>query len=175
MKAYTDLLYEMVRDKNPCNIIVECGVGEGYSTLAILKAMNEKKDCRMYSIDIRHWSSGLNRIRDNADIKNWDAIIEDDLLFAKHFFKKIDILYIDSHHFEKETYDELEAFLPLLNKDAIILMHDTLHNTSTNEHGWNVMPAIYNFLDRNKEYKFTELLPEDEGNCGFGIIKKREL
>jgi len=67
---------------------------------------------------------------------NWTHFISDDCELGKKItlehswpngipFKKIDLLFIDTSHEYKHTLRELEIWLPLMNKGAWILFHDT--------------------------------------------------
>lgn len=111
-----DLLYNLVL-KNNINNIIETGVAYGWSSMAILLALNEKGSGQLISIDIPY----LQRNNDDfvgciipENLKNkWKLIRKSDrqaLKAAINEFGKIDLCHYDS---DKTYYGRMWAY-PLL-------------------------------------------------------------
>ena len=172
MKEYTDIIYEKVKELN-AQVVVELGVGEAYSTMALLRAIQETQG-HLYSVDIRPMPSGVQRVKDNNfDMSYWTFTNQDDLVYIDSWKLPIDILYIDSSHYLMHTFYELEAYSGFVKPNGIILLHDTLHNPTTNQEGWDIMPAIHKFMALHSEWIFEELLGDDAGKCGLGLMYRR--
>ena len=172
MKEYTDILYEKVKELD-AKVVVELGVGEAYSTMALLRGIQEVQG-HLYSVDIRPMLSGIDRVKENNfDMNYWTFTNQDDLVYIDSWILPIDILYIDSSHYLMHTFYELEAYSRFVKFDGIILLHDTLQNPTTNQEGWDIMPAIHKFMALHSEWVFEELLGNDPGKCGLGILYRR--
>lgn len=173
MKEYTDIITERIKEAN-AKIVLELGVGEAYSTMAILRALQET-DGHLYSCDIRPMLNGVQRVKDNGfDMTRWDFTNIDDLVFVETWDKMIDVLYIDTSHYLMQTFYELKAYAKFVKSDGFILMHDTLHNPTTNNEGWDIMPAVHKFMALYTEWCFEELLGNDIGKCGLGLLYHRK-
>jgi len=173
MKEYTDILYEKVKELN-AKVVLELGVGEAYSTMFLLRATQEVQG-HLYSVDIRSMKSGVNRVKESKlDMSYWTFTNQDDLVYIESWNLPIDILYIDSSHYLTYTFLELEAYSKFVKPDGIILMHDTLQNPTTNQEGWDIMPAIHKFMTLHSEWIFEELLGNDPGKCGLGMLSHRQ-
>ncbi len=109
-------IYDTVVRKSP-KIIVELGVRGGMSTFALSRAAQDI-GATLISIDIEDCSK-------SCDWDKWVFLRMDDLDFADMFKNKIDVLFIDTSHTFDHTINELERFLPKMNKRGVIIMHDT--------------------------------------------------
>lgn len=168
---YTDILTNTVTERN-AKIVLELGVGEGFSTIALLKGIYQT-DGFLFSCDVYSCKSGKNRVNETGLQDKWCFTQADDLEFVKKWKKQVDILYLDTSHYSMYTYLELKAFSPFIKSNGVILLHDTLHNQYTNEQGWDVMLGVVNFLKEEKDWKFKELLPDDIGLCGLGTMWRK--
>jgi len=170
---YCRLLYE-----NAINLeaktILELGVGEGFSTIALLAAVKET-DGMVWSIDKRNWESGITRIQNTPfiDAQKWHLIISDDIEYAKNWNLTVDILYVDTSHQYEHTLKELELYSPYVRKGGAVLLHDTLLTGEWDGAPARVKYAVDAFLLTNQKWKFNELLPNDEGHCGLGILLEK--
>ena len=171
---YCRLLYE-----NAINLkaktILELGVGEGFSTIALLAAVKET-DGMVWSIDKRNWASGITRIQNTPfiDAQKWHLIISDDIMYAKRWNLTVDILYVDTSHQYEHTLNELELYSPYVRKGGAVLLHDTLLTGEWDGAPARVKDAVEAFLLTNQKWKFNELLPNDEGHCGLGILLEKD-
>ena len=104
-------------------IIVELGVGTGQSTKVFLNAINEKKNAKLISIDIKDCSNCVNSDK-------WEFIHQDstdiiNLLREKPEIKQgIDILYVDSLHTAKHVKKEIYSYFKFVKKDGLIIFDD---------------------------------------------------
>lgn len=185
---YLDMLFEWA-SQDGAKTVVELGVGEGHSTIALLKGV-AKSGSHLYSVDknlevlpkvykrIREAGLG-NQINVYAlHMPNWTLILEDDLELAERWNLPIDLLFVDTSHMYQHTLDELEAYAPFMAENGAILIHDTLFTLEDRHHnpeGYDVTGAIEAFLAKHSEWEFTELLPDDPAGCGLGLLKRREV
>lgn len=109
-------IYDTVIKKSP-KIIVELGVRKGMSTFTLSRAAQDT-NATLISIDIKDCSKFCNW-------NKWKFVKMNDLYFADIFKDKIDVLFIDTNHSFEHTINELKKFLPRMNKQGIIIMHDT--------------------------------------------------
>lgn len=162
---YKDWLFaEAISER--AKIIVELGVGEGHSTISLLNATIINTG-HLYSVDVRPCRVAHQRVLKNAKCWHyWTFIQAHDLIFIKYWSCPIDLLFIDTSHKRGLTFMELQAYSPYMN--GPILLHDTL--IKNNPEGWDVKGGIDDFLAVHSEWKFKELLPEDD--CGLGLLWK---
>lgn len=130
--------------------ILELGVRDGGSTRAFLDVARIL-GTKVISVDIEDCSKV-------SDSPNWEFHQVDDMLFD--FKEPVDVLFIDTSHTYEHTLNELRKFTPLVKKDGVILLHDTVHCPE-------VYKAITDFLAENpNKYQF-----ENRENCnGLGIL-----
>lgn len=169
---YTDILTSKVIELD-AKIVLELGVGEAFSTLALLKGLS-RTEGHLFSVDAYSCKSGRNRVTESGLQDRWSFIQLDDLEFIKTWDKKVDILYIDTSHFPGHTFYELKLYSSYVKDNGFILLHDTLHTPETNEQGWDVMSGVKNFLTQESDWEFIELLPDDIGKCGLGLIYRKK-
>ena len=133
-------IYEIVRNfDNP--YIVECGVRSGYSTAALLAAVNEREGY-LDSIDIIR----QNIVFNSKDEKRWNFYLMNDLDFIPR--QMIDVLFIDTEHIEKQLIKELYHFEKYLKPHCLILFHDT----NEEPYKTNLFKAIKQFLNNHLEF-----------------------
>jgi predicted O-methyltransferase YrrM len=170
---YTDILYKKVKELN-AKVIVEIGVDKAYSTLVLLKAAIETNG-HLYSVDILSVLDGIKRMHDSKlDLNYWTFTNQDSLEYIRSWKLPIDILYLDSNHLAEHTFKELEAYSKFIKSNGVILLHDTLHNLTTNKEKWDVMFAVHKFMALHSEWIFEELLGDDEFKCGLGMLSRRK-
>ena len=168
MKGYLEYLFEYALKADK---VVELGVGEGNSTLALLKAVAQNKR-KLISIDKGNAPVAHKRIKESGLEENWIFIQEDDLQITMNNIglTAIDLLYIDTSHEYEHTKKELEKFLPLVADKGIVLLHDISPT------GWDVQKAIDDFLSFHSDWDYTILFSgkEDPGGCGLGLLKRKK-
>lgn len=125
MKSYVLLIFELVFESLPENVL-EIGVGStAQSTKTILSALQENDKGKLISIDSQNRDIGI----DNNLQKYWKLIVGDshDIKIFNEV-KKIspiyDLLLIDGDHTYEGVKKDFEMYVPLVKKNGIILMHD---------------------------------------------------
>lgn len=173
LTSYLELLREWVL-KTDAKTVVELGVGEGHSTLILLGAVIENGG-HLISVDVQPCPTAHRRIVESRlDLSHWTFIQMDDLELAKFWSKAIDLLYIDSSHLYEHTLLELQTYSGFVEEVGAILLHDTLHTPENNpSEKWDVKRAVDDFVKEKVEWQFIELLPDDEGECGLGLLVRR--
>lgn len=172
---YCRILYDTVI-RLKARTVLEFGVGEGFSTVALLAGVKETKGV-LWSVDIRIFEPGMNRIKSTPflDTQRWHFILLDDCEWVTIWSQSIDLLYIDSNHQYEHTLKELELFAPYVKPDGVILLHDTLLTGMWDGAPARVKDAIDTFTQKNQEWVFEELLPHDPGHCGVGKLERSSL
>jgi predicted O-methyltransferase YrrM len=98
--------------------VIELGSRSGVSTVAWLYAL-EKTGGRLTSVD-------LDCAPEIGTWSHWRHIRGDDLdRLVMCQLPPADIVFIDTSHALQQTRDELEAYLPLVRRPGLIVLHDT--------------------------------------------------
>lgn len=165
-----EILKQMIRENKP-GIILEVGTGHGYSTHCMSDALGNSGV--IYSID-NDAKSILYNLGQNVVLSNMtvESFIEK---FPKD--KKVNILFLDSNHQIDLIVGDIEKLLPILHKDAIVIVHDT-----------NYLPEMgiclsdyFNGIN-SERLKNVEVKPSQENwiyeskntEFGLGIAKRGE-
>jgi predicted O-methyltransferase YrrM len=116
---------------------VETGVAAGYSTQAILKAIQVNGSGRLYSSDFPYFR--LDRpeqyigILVDDDLKaNWELYVGGDAKNLKQIAAKIDrvdLIHYDSDKTYRGRRSALKLLEPLLSQNAVIVMDDIQDNS----------------------------------------------
>lgn len=127
--AHLMTLYALAR-RSP-GPVVECGVGAGYSTFALLTGAAEAGHS-LASYDV-------NPDVFDAALRTWQLETHDPLLRSWSFVQKaseeaaadwahgsVGLLFLDTCHFYAETARELAAWAPRMRPDGILCGHDYL-------------------------------------------------
>jgi predicted O-methyltransferase YrrM len=101
--------------------ILELGIREGKSTIALLKAAYQIGG-EVYSVDINSCLEARNVIEKHRLNDRWVFIPGDDL--KVEWNKPLDYLFIDTSHEYKQTIKELEKYEPCVKIGVIITLHD---------------------------------------------------
>lgn len=139
------------------NLIVEIGCAYGGSSTIFL--LNKQKEVRLYSIDpfisdskggfraskyvcYLAVSSALRRKKKMEVLKDWNLISNYSYEVVKNWDKKIDLLFIDGSHLYKDVKKDFEDWEKFLEKDGLILFHDSRKELNDSEDkiflkGWN--------------------------------------
>lgn len=146
-------IYDTIVRKSP-KITVELGVRKGMSTFVLSMAAQDV-GASLISVDIEDCSRFCKW-------SEWIFIKMNDLDFADIFEDKIDVLFIDTNHTFEHTIDELKKFLPKMNKQGIIIMHDT--NIQNPRIKSRVGDAINFIFDIKEDWKTDFGVESDKAN-----------
>jgi len=122
--AYQALLYAVVRGTN-AQLVYEIGVRNGYSTRAILEAL-DKTGGRLVSCDIADCQAV---IQDEGLQRRWTFYQTTSKTFASMlsvWVAHADVIYIDSSHEYADVRADVIGMWPLLKVGGVMIMHDTL-------------------------------------------------
>jgi predicted O-methyltransferase YrrM len=128
MSAHMPTLYMLARHWS-FGPLVECGVGEGFSTVALLAGATEGGG-RLTSYDLELACRA-------AAVRNMGLKGDDPRLAAWHFVTKhsvsaaqdwadesVALFFLDTSHFLEDTRRELSAWLPKMHPRGVICGHD---------------------------------------------------
>ena len=126
IKTPTDITEHLLTIFDEClkikpKVIVELGIRGGDSTRVLERiATIFSSDFTSVDISPNCYQSSYNQ---------WKYIVSDSankLMVNKVFAnKKIDVLFIDTSHLYMQTLNELEMYTPLMNKESVMIFHDT--------------------------------------------------
>ncbi len=130
------LLYFLVRNLKP-GVVVETGVSSGFSTQAILKAMQINGSGKLYSSDfpffrVKDPEKYIGILVDEELKKDWQLFIEGDRISLPKICSQvdhIDIFHYDSDKSYKGREFALKTINPKMNKNSLIIFDD-IHNNS---------------------------------------------
>ena len=132
------LLYFLIRKYRP-KIILETGVAAGWSTLAILKAINKNKLGKLYSSDfpyfrIKNPEKFIGFLaRDEKNLSEWSLDIRGDEIALPFFTSKFKDNSIDLFHYDSDkSYSGRKKAMKILekklSKNSIIIFDDIQNN-----------------------------------------------
>lgn len=108
-------------------LVIESGVRSGESSRAFKMAL-DRHPAKLIGIDI---DSASANVYTKLNIEHAEFKIMDDLAFpgwhqaSAYRDQKADIIFIDTSHHYDHTVKELAAFVPLLEKNGLLIFHDT--------------------------------------------------
>jgi len=161
-------------------LIVELGVKRGISTISFSKIAKiydsilvgiDKNDCSK-SCDLDGWVFLQGKSMDIGKLfKRW---------CKSHKKDGIDILFIDTSHLYEYTVEELDIWIPIMNKTCKVFLHDTNPKIKENIETYGVKRALEEFLDFKfnsdeefcinvKEWNFKHI----PNNGGLAILTRR--
>tara|TARA_B110000116_G_C16761545_1_gene548684 strand:+ start:117 stop:893 length:777 start_codon:yes stop_codon:yes gene_type:complete len=134
--GFYPLLYFIVRYSKP-QVVVETGVAAGFSSYAILKAIEENKSGRLFSSDFPYFRipnpEKYIGIIVPKEIKNsWELFVEGDRVNLPLILKKvntIDIFHYDSDKSYLGRKNSLKLLKKYVNDKTIIIMDDIQDNS----------------------------------------------
>ena len=121
--------------------IVEIGVEEGCASSIILNAIQDLDDSHLYSIDLNDKDTigKCVRILFPNLMSKW-TLYKGNIAtkFMENIGRDIDMVLIDSAHFEPGEILDFIIVLPFLKKGAVILMHDIANQitVASKSRGW---------------------------------------
>ena len=121
-----EFLNGVVRKFKPKKI-VEIGVYKGGSTIIMLNAIKDIKNSHIYSIDLNNRDfigSCIPKFFPKF-LNNW-TLFKGNIAakFMEQIGKGIDMVFIDSAHFEPGEILDFIIVLPFLNEEALVVIHD---------------------------------------------------
>ena len=154
--------------------ILELGVKYGGSSIVILNAIKDIKNAHLYSIDIENNYLVGNCVRNNFPYLSdkW-TLFKGNIAanYIEKIGKNIDLVMIDTSHFEPGEILDFLMILPFVKEEAIIIFHDIDQQiTKTKEKGMREEWAPYIIFNIIRGQKF---LPSGDGilNKDIGAIK----
>ena len=151
-EEYHKTLYIMTRILKP-ETVIETGVFEGHSSVAILMAMEKNETGLLYSIDLPPPSLPPGKepgwivpehLREKWDLKlGKSTYLLQDLLSE---VKEVDIFLHDSDHSYENMSWEFRTAWPYIRKDGLLLSHDVSQNAAFREFAKNASEKYYYML-----------------------------
>lgn len=121
--------------------IVEIGVAEGCSSSIILNAIQDLDGSHLYSIDLSDRNSIGKCVKSLFPnlLSRW-TLYKGNIAtkFMENIGRDIDMLFIDSAHFEPGEILDFIIVLPFLNEEAVIVIHDIANQITVprKDRGW---------------------------------------
>jgi predicted O-methyltransferase YrrM len=149
-------------------VALELGVRSGESTSAFLAAVEAHRG-HLWSVDIDPPSIPVEWY----DNTHWSFVQGDDLdpVTVDQLPHKIDLLFIDTSHTYRHTFDELAFYGPRVRRGGVILLHDTdlevaPGSVADEDRGFPVRRAVQDWCK-------TQFLTPDfrDGWHGLGVIE----
>lgn len=160
--AYEEFLYKKTLETN-AQLVYEVGVREGYSTRAILQAL-EQTGGRLVSCDIEDcshvWCDGLRGLESRP--RRWTFIQIDSIHFPAYLDEKADMIYIDGDHSYGAVRSDVVGLWPLLKIGGLMVLDDT-----------QAFPHGPGEIIKRLSEAGLDARSEPVAN-GFGLIHKRE-
>ncbi len=134
--GFYPLIFFIVKYSKP-KVIVETGVAAGFSSYAILKAIDENKSGKLYSSDFPYFRMPkperfIGIVIPKYLKKHWELFIEGDdinLPIISKKINKIDIFHYDSDKSYNGRKNSLFSLKKNINSDTIIIMDDIQDNS----------------------------------------------
>lgn len=165
LTAHLMTLYALaLHSKGP---VVECGVGAGFSTLALLAGASEAgKSLTSYDFNaetlnwaFRTW--GLDR--SSPLLSSWKFVHKSSGEAPAEWENgKLGLLFIDTSHLYPETTQELITWTPKMRPDGIICGHDYLLHLDPEWKNTGVKRAVDEFVAKGDRFSL-QVLKRDYG------------
>jgi predicted O-methyltransferase YrrM len=156
---HLNVIFALAMSKKP-KTILELGTRGGEST-KVLTLVASQIGAKGYSVDLSEAPEWLN------EQKNWQHFVADDTEFCKNLheswpngdtYSGIDFLFLDTSHFYEHTIQELNLYWDLINRDGILVLHDTnctsvmtRRLSGSSNYGWDnqrgVIQAVEEFFE----------------------------
>jgi predicted O-methyltransferase YrrM len=160
------LLYLLARTFGRSGTIVECGVGRGCSTVALLAGAIEGDTC-MWSIDpspcksLAMHTGRLGEISESVLNHYWMFLQVPNRETAEKFAdSSVGLFFLDTSHDYEETKAELAVWLPKIHPQGVMCGHDYLH---TNPQYAGVKRAVDEFAQAHKDRFHLRVHHPDQG------------
>lgn len=173
--GHYQLLHFMVKLLDP-EIVVETGVAAGFSSYALLKAIQENKKGRLYSSDFPYFRlpepEKLIGIVVPEELKsNWELFIEGDEINLKKILERIGNKTVDLFHYDSDksyagrTF-AMKTLQPKMSENGIIIFDDIQDNSffydlvnNPNDYKWYVFEfegKYVGMIGNNKAFNSLE-------------------
>jgi hypothetical protein len=122
--------------------IVEIGVAEGCASSIILNAIQDLNDSHLYSIDLSDRNTiGICAKRLFPNLLSKWTLYKGNIAtkFMENIGREIDMVLIDSAHFEPGEILDFIIVLPFLKKEAVVVIHDIANQITVarnKKRGW---------------------------------------
>jgi len=121
LPAYQSFLYAVVRGTE-AQLVYEIGVRQGYSTVAILEAL-DKTGGYLVSCDVADCQAV---IQDEGLQRRWAFFQSSSEGFPSLLSMPADVIYIDGSHKYADVRADVIGMWPLLKVGGVMILHDTL-------------------------------------------------
>jgi hypothetical protein len=166
MSAHMPLLHLLAKTFGRVGAVVECGVGRGCSTIALLSGvMGTNYFNYMRSIDpapcksLAMHTGRLDEIPENDLGRYWMFIQSPNLDVVDKFGDgTVGLFFLDTSHVYEETKAELAAWLPKIHPQGVMCGHDYLHAQAT-----GVKRAVDEFAQTHKDRFHLRVHHPDHG------------
>lgn len=169
-KEEARMIYNAVKEMNAKRVL-ELGVGNGSSTIALLATV-EDTGGRLISVDIvdNPWFNvnTPEKVKEIGLEKYWEFIKMNDLDYAKQCEEKFEVILVDTDHTYNQTYNEVNAFTPLMESYGEMYFHDALHG----EEGTFINKAVTDFMREQKAKRVNYIYTIFPTTCGMGKLIK---
>ena len=155
LSAHLMTLYALARRAS--GPVVECGVGSGFSTLALLAgAADAGVTLTSYDVNPRARAAALQTIgceADDARIGHWTFHARASQDAASEWAAAtVGLFFLDTTHFYTDTRKELAAWAPRLRPDGVICGHDYLLHLDPLWRSTGVKRAVDEFVAEHPQY-----------------------
>ena len=171
-----EFLNGVVRKFRPIKIL-EIGVSKGGGTSIILNAIQDIKNAHLYSIDLNDGKNiGICVKKIFPEFLNKWTLFQGDIAakFIEQIGNDIDMVFIDSAHFEPGEILDFLIVLPFLKEGAIVGFHDIGNQITKSSHRDEWAPYIIFNMIRGKTY-----LPSGDfilkHDIGIKILDKNQI
>lgn len=155
--------------------VVELGVGNGYSTIALLAGSRSLGYWHkggptfpyLVSYDIDPTAEGRAKEIVGPNTWGWKFIVKDSTAAAADFKDgDVGLLFIDTLHTYEKTKEELEAWLPKMEPNGIMCGHDYLLHLHE-EKMWATLSGVHiavdEFAKKHSDRFRLQIFPNDRG------------
>lgn len=164
IEAHLPVLHLLAREYGR-GTVVECGVGFGVSTLALLGGA-VAGGSRLWSYDIKKLPReyALDKIgRDHSAVEKWKFTQKDSVAAAAFWEdRSVGLWFLDTSHRFRETLNELNTWLPKMRPDGVMCGHDFWWQGGMSEEA-GVKRALLTFIKAHSDRFELHVLPHDHG------------
>ena len=149
-----EFLNGVVRKFKPKKIL-EIGVSRGGGSIVMLNAIQDIENAHLYSIDVRDIDRIGKCVRDYfPEFLNKWTLFKGDVAakFIEQIGNNIDMVFIDTAHFEPGEILDFIIVLPFLRENAIVGIHDIANQINAAQDRKEFAPYIIFNMIRGKQY-----------------------
>jgi len=142
--------------------VLELGVREGNSTLALLAGIDEIGGS-VLSVDLDPCERARARIAKHGLLGYWTFFQSDALAFLLETCPYYHLIFVDLDHGYDETSAVLEAYAPLVQPNGFLIFHDTVSHPE-------LELALREFIATHDDWRFYNWL----NNSGLAVCRRAE-